>query len=113
MRQHAVDKIAATNLDRQEHPGIGATGAYGINDRAGVKDDGFASVEVGSSNAQRNLEIFEGLALQRSREKRDHAVVGGESAAGKCPAREAGEASVAGNVFHLADGEAAAVAGAD
>jgi hypothetical protein len=79
MGEHAIDQPASANVDRQEHSGIGATGAHRIDDRTRMKDHAFAAVEIGCGDAQRNAQLFESLHLQGAVQERHHAVVGGEA----------------------------------
>src|SRR6476620_6650436 len=81
MREHAIDEITAANLHRQKHAGIGATGAHGIDDGAGVENDALPCIEISGGNAEWNAQIFKSLALESARQERDHAVVRSEPAA--------------------------------
>src|SRR5215471_4014681 len=78
-----------------------------------MKDHSFTGVEVGRGNPQRDTEILKRSAFQDTREKRDHAVVRGESVAGKGPPGKTGESGVARYLIHFGERQAAAVAGAD
>src|SRR5579859_202557 len=70
VRQHSIDQIAPANFDRQEHSGISAAGADRINDRAGMKYDALAGVEIRGGYAERDAEILKPDALQGARQKR-------------------------------------------
>src|SRR5579862_4981802 len=113
MRQHPIDEIAPANFHRQEHAGIGATGANRINDRAGMKHNTLAGIEIRGRDAERDAEIFKSDALQRAGQKRDHAVVRSETASRKRPAGEGGEPGVVRDLFYFRKRKAAAIAGSD
>ena len=47
MRQHPIHQQSAVDLHRQEHAGIGATGAHRLDQLAGTEDHTFAADEIG------------------------------------------------------------------
>src|SRR5581483_3157696 len=109
VREHAVDEQAAVDLDRLEHAGIGTTGAYGFDDGAAAEDNRFAGNEVGGDDRERSFELFEGFALHDLAEEIVHAIVGAKTELVERPASEVFEANDAGNLLHLARGDATAV----
>src|SRR5208337_2547677 len=113
MGEHAVDQIAAADVDRQEHAGISAAGTDGVDNLTRVKYHAFTRVVVGGGDAQGNAQFFEGLHLQGAAEERSHAVAGGETVAGKGPAGKGSEARIVGDLLHLGDRQTAAIRSAD
>ena len=75
VREHAIDQHASANLYRKEHSGISATGAYRIDERAGMEDHAFAGGEIGRGDGERNAELLEGLHFEDGVEESDHALV--------------------------------------
>src|ERR1700693_5266855 len=78
-----------------------------------MKDDRFASVEIGGSDSQRNQQLFESFHFQRAGEECNHSVVRGKAVARNGPAGEGGEANGARQGFKFLDGKAAAIRGSD
>ena len=111
--QHAIDQLTPANLYWQKHSRVGATGAYGINQRTGVKEHTFARRKVGSSHDQRNAQLFEGLYLEDAVEKADHALITGEAIARKRPTGEVLETNFGGYLLKVSRRQSAAVSGAD
>ena len=111
--EHAVDEHASANFYRQEHAGVGATGANGIDERAGMEDDAFAGRKIGGGDGQRDAQFFESLDLEDAVEESDHALVAGEAVARQSPTGKVFEADLGGEFLEFGDVESAAIGGAD
>ena len=112
MSEHAVDEETTVDVYRQEHAGIGATGADGIDERTGLENDRVAGDEIGCCDGERNLEFFEGAYLEDLLEEPGHAVVGSDAVTGDGPAGEMLEADKGSDLGEFLGGDAAAIGGA-
>ncbi len=86
--EHAIDELASLEVNREEHAGIGATGAHWIDEIAGAEDHAFTADEIGGGNREWNAQLFKRATLEESAKKSAHAVVGSEAVARKSPAGE-------------------------
>src|ERR1700731_3102084 len=78
-----------------------------------MKDDRFASFEIGGSDSQRNQQFFESFYFQNALKECHHTVVRGEAVARNSPAGECGETNRARDSFKFLDGNAAAIRRSD
>src|SRR6202521_754019 len=113
VREHAVDQQASTNLYRQEHSWIGATGTYRIDQRSGMKHYALSGGKIRSRHGQGDAQFFERLDLQEVVQKSNHALIAGEAVTRERPTGNMLEAYPGGNMLEFRRRDSAAVGGAD
>lgn len=109
VRQHPIHQQFATDVHRQEHAWVSATGADRIDKRTGRKHGSVSCNEVGSRNCQRNPEFLEGSNFKHLLEKADHAIVRGDPVPRYRPTRKVLETYQRGDFLEFFGGDAAAI----